>query len=80
MCMVYDENRVLVEEKSGKNYKGIVFPGGHVEAEEAFFDSVIREIWEENGLTIESPEICGIKEWLQEDRKFLTIYQIAFCN
>lgn len=36
MCMVYDENRVLVEEKSGKNYKGIVFPGGHVEAEEAF--------------------------------------------
>ena len=32
MCMIYDDQgNVLVEEKVGKDYKGIVFPGGHIE-------------------------------------------------
>ena len=31
------------------------FPGGHVEEGEAFAESVIREIYEETGLTIQSP-------------------------
>lgn len=32
MCMVYDNNgNVLVEEKVGKNYRGLIFSGGHVE-------------------------------------------------
>ena len=32
MCLVYDENRILVQEKVGTKYKGgLVFPGGHVE-------------------------------------------------
>ena len=31
MCMIYDDQgNVLVEEKVGKDYKGIVFPGGHI--------------------------------------------------
>lgn len=36
MCLVYDENRVLVQEKTGTKYKGgLVFPGGHVEEGES---------------------------------------------
>ena len=32
MCMIYDDKgNVLVEEKVGKNYKGLIFPGGHIE-------------------------------------------------
>ena len=32
ICMIYDNNgNVLIEEKVGKNYKGLIFPGGHVE-------------------------------------------------
>ena len=31
MCMVFSENRVLVQDKRDDDYSGITFPGGHVE-------------------------------------------------
>lgn len=68
MCFVYDENRVLVQEKVGTKYNGgLVFPGGHVEGGESLRDSMIREIKEETGLTIFNPQPCGYKDWIQED-------------
>ncbi len=30
-------------------------------------ESVIREMKEETGLTIENPIACGFKDWIQED-------------
>lgn len=42
MCMVYDGTKILVEEKVGENYKGIIFPGGHIEENEPIVDSVIH--------------------------------------
>lgn len=40
MCMVYDDKgNVLVEEKVGQNYKGLIFPGGHLEKNESIVDS-----------------------------------------
>ena len=35
MCMVFSENRVLVQDKTGDDYSGITFPGGHVERGES---------------------------------------------
>ena len=68
MCLVYDEKRVLVQEKKGTKYEGgLVFPGGHVEEGESLRDSIIREIKEETGLTIHNPQPCGFKDWIQED-------------
>lgn len=68
MCMVYDnEGNVLVQDKVGKGWSGLAFPGGHIEKGESFVDSVIREIYEETGLTIEKPRICGTKDWECED-------------
>ncbi len=67
LCMIRDGSRVLVEEKVGKGADGIIFPGGHVEAHEPIVDSVIREMKEETGLTIEKPRLCGVKEWINED-------------
>lgn len=68
MCMVYNNNgNVLVEEKVGKNYRGLIFPGGHVENRESVVDSMIREIKEETGLTISNLEFCGIKDWIEFD-------------
>ncbi|MBO2515777.1 MAG: DNA mismatch repair protein MutT [Clostridiales bacterium] len=67
MCMIRDGTKVLVEEKTGKDAGGIIFPGGHVEPGEPVTDSVIREMKEETGLNIESPKLCGIKEWLNPD-------------
>ena len=67
MCMIRDGTRVLVEEKVGKGADGIIFPGGHVEEHEPIVDSVIREIREETGLTVEGPRLCGVKDWINGD-------------
>lgn len=67
MCMVYDKNRVLVQNRVKPGWEGIAFPGGHVEKDESFTDAVIREVKEETGLTIEKPRMCGIKSWYTKD-------------
>ena len=58
MCMVYDGNRILVQNRVDKNWGGICFPGGHVKYGESFVKSVIREVKEETGLTIFNPQLC----------------------
>lgn len=75
MCMVFDGSKVLVQEKVDEDYSGITFPGGHVEKGESFSDAVIREVYEETGLKIFSPQLCGIKDWFQEDD---TRYMVLF--
>lgn len=39
--------------------------------------SVIREMREETGLTIEHPTLCGIKDWMREDGTRLSSRFIA---
>ena len=64
MCMVTDGNgNVLVLDRLNPDWPGITFPGGHVEPGEAFTLSVIREVYEETGLTIEDPVLCGTKQF-----------------
>ncbi len=67
MCMIYQDNQVLVQNKVNSDWNGITFPGGHVEKNESFADAVIREVYEETGLTIQSPQLCGIKNWTKAD-------------
>jgi len=68
MCMVYDKttNRVLVQDRI-KSWKGISFPGGHMEDGESIVESTIREIKEETGLTISNLEPCGIINWYNNE-------------
>ena len=65
MCMLCDgKGNVLVQDKKGNAaWHGWNFPGGHVEKGEYVTPSVIREMKEETGLTIENPKLCGIKEF-----------------
>ena len=64
MCMVTDgKGNVLVQDRLNPDWSGITFPGGHVEPEEAFTSSVIREVREETGLIIEDPVLCGTKQF-----------------
>lgn len=66
MCMIYDNNgNVVVQNRVDSKWPGIAFPGGHVENEESFTDAVIREVYEETGLTIKEPQCCGIKDWTE---------------
>ena len=67
MCMIYKDGQVLVQNNVSSDYNSIAFPGGHVENNESFADSVIREVYEEAGLTIQSPQLSGIKDWIEAD-------------
>lgn len=69
MCMVCDnQNRVLLQERTGTSWDGMAFPGGHVELGESFVESVIREIKEETGYQIQNPILCGIKQFQTENQ------------
>ena len=68
LCLIYDENgNILVEDRKKPDWPGISLPGGHIEAGESFTCAAIREVWEETGLTIEAPRLCGVKEWENQD-------------
>ena len=81
MCMVCDGKRnVLVQNKKGdRTWHGWNFPGGHVEQGEFVTPSVVREIREETGLTIENPKLCGIKEFQKEQdgKRFIVFLYVA---
>lgn len=64
MCMISDgKGNILVQDRKNPDWPGVTFPGGHVEPGESFVESVIREVLEETGLTIENPVLCGIKQF-----------------
>ena len=64
MCMVSDGNgNVLMQNRLAADWPGLIFPGGHVEPEESFADSVIREVREETGITVIRPKLCGVKQF-----------------
>lgn len=68
MCMIYDgKGNILVQDRLDPEWPGVTFPGGHVEPGESFTKAVIREVWEETGLTIEKPRLCGLKQFPEDD-------------
>ena len=78
MCMISDGNgNILVQDRRNPDWPGVTFPGGHVEKNEAFTDSVVREVFEETGLTIENPTLCGLKQFQTRDgeRYVVTLYR-----
>ena len=67
MCMVYDgQGNILVQDRLDPSWPGVTFPGGHMELGESFTKAVIREVWEETGLTIERPRLCGLKQFFDD--------------
>ena len=72
LCMVEDlENgKVILQYRSPERYKkwsGYAFPGGHIEEGESLAESVIREVYEETGLTIADPKLVAVKDWPLDD-------------
>ena len=59
-------NKVVLQYRSPERYKkwsGYAFPGGHIEEGESLVESVIREVYEETGLTIADPKLVAVKDW-----------------
>ena len=77
MCMVQDDKgNVLALDKVNDSYTGTTFPGGHVEANEIFQKSMIREVWEETGLTVEAPKLGGLYHWHKSGVHYvITLYK-----
>ena len=73
MCMVVDGDRVLVQDRVSPDWPGITFPGGHVEPGESFTDAVIREVEEETGLTVAHPTLAGMKDWTDENGRYVVL-------
>lgn len=77
MCMICKDNQVVVIDRKKKDWPGITFPGGHVEQGESFTDAVIREVKEETGLTIYSPQLCGVKDWYENQCRYVVLFYKA---
>ena len=77
MCMIQDhKGNVLALDKVNDSYTGTTFPGGHVEANEIFQKSMIREVWEETGLTVEAPKLGGLYHWHKSGVHYvITLYK-----
>lgn len=76
LCMVYDDaGNILVIDRKKEDWSGVTFPGGKVEHAESFTESVIREVFEETGLTIKNPVLCGTKQFqTDEDARYVVLF------
>jgi len=77
MCMLTDENKILMQDRIKPNWSGFTFPGGHVEKGESFVHAVIREMKEETGLTVHCPELSGIKQFqtMNDERYIVFLFK-----
>lgn len=77
ICLIYKGSKILVINRKKKDWPGLTLPGGHVEKNEDFNESVIREVKEETGLSIKNPILCGIEEFKtnKEDRYIMLFYK-----
>lgn len=71
LCLIHQEDRYLLQDRVKENWKGCTLPGGHIEPGESIVDAVIREMKEETGLTIQSPRLCGVKQFPIEGGRYL---------
>ena len=77
MCMVYDGNQILVQDRMNPDWPGITFPGGHIEPKESFVESVIREVKEETGLDISNVQLCGMKQWTHREGNIVILFSFT---
>lgn len=71
LCLIHQEDRYLLQDRVKENWKGCALPGGHIEPGESIVDAVVREMKEETGLTIQSPRLCGVKQFPIEGGSYL---------
>nr|MBQ4454394.1 8-oxo-dGTP diphosphatase [Clostridia bacterium] len=73
LCLLQDGDRILLQNRIKKDWKGYTLPGGHVEPGESFVDAVIREMKEETGLTVQNPKLAGIKQFPIENGRYVVL-------
>lgn len=73
LCLIEDDNRILLQNRVKEDWQGYALPGGHVEPGESFVEAVIREMREETGLTIIHPRLVGVKQFPIENGRYVVL-------
>lgn len=73
LCMVLNNDQVLLLDRQHDDFKGFIPPGGKVEFPESFTDSAIREVKEETGLVVSNLVFKGVSEFLDLNKQERTI-------
>lgn len=71
LVLLRDGEKMLLQQSSKEGWKGLCWPGGHVEPGEAFFRSAVREVFEETGLVIDRMHLCGLKQFEQKGARYI---------
>ena len=64
-CIRNERGEVLLQRRADRDLWG--FPGGAMELGESAPAAAVREVREETGLTIEAPQLCGLKQFWEDD-------------
>ena len=80
LCMIYDEGKILLQDRMDDDWKGLTFPGGHIEKGESFVDGITREILEETGLVVTNLHICGVKQFQTDNDERYIVMLFKTCN
>ena len=77
LCLLRDGNRILLQNRVKKDWRGYTLPGGHIESGESVVEAVVREMREETGLTVIRPRLCGIKQFPIDGGRYLVFLFMA---
>lgn len=73
LCMIESGEKILLQNRIKKDWRGYALPGSHVEQGESFVDAVIREIREETGLTVVDPRLVGVKQFPIDNGRYVVL-------
>ena len=71
LCLIYNKDSYLLQDRVKEDWRGYTLPGGHVEAGESIVAAVVREMREETGLTVLNPRLCGLKQFPTEEGRYI---------
>jgi len=71
LCLLCRGSRILLQLRRKDDWRGYVFPGGHVEPGESFVEAVRREMKEETGLTVGRVQLCGLRQFPTAGGRYL---------
>ena|SRR3990167_4823192 len=78
--LIFKEQKILLGKRIMSHGSGTWSPpGGHLEFRESFEECAIREVNEETGLTIITPEFLAVTNdvFAEENKHYVTIFMVA---
>ncbi|MCM3236171.1 8-oxo-dGTP diphosphatase [Heyndrickxia oleronia] len=68
VCLIQNQDKVLLLDRQHDHFKGFIPPGGKVEFPESFVECAIREVKEETGLDVKNLKYKGIYEYVNPEK------------